>query len=216
MARRLIVLRHGETGHNAAGIWQGQLDVALSDVGVAQARAAAPLIAARRPDLVVSSDLARAAATADLVGELLGVEVERDERFREIHVGEWQGRSGDEVRAEYPVEAERMLTGDDFRRGGTGESVAEVATRTLAGALDVIDRLPEDGIAVIVSHGVAARALAAELVGLPQKQAWLQLGGLRNCHWAELGQVRSGGWRIDAWNLGAPDAVEGAPWPTER
>ena len=100
MGTKLIVLRHGETAHNAAGIWQGHLDVELSEVGLAQARAAAPALAARRPDVVISSDLARAAATADMVGSLLGVEVARDERFREIHVGEWQGRTGEQVRAE--------------------------------------------------------------------------------------------------------------------
>ena len=38
--RRLIVLRHGETTHNAAGIWQGQLDSPLSERGVEQAYAA--------------------------------------------------------------------------------------------------------------------------------------------------------------------------------
>lgn len=216
MARRLILWRHGETAHNAAGIWQGQLDIALSETGLAQAAAAAPHLAARRPDLIVSSDLLRAAATADALGELLGVEVERDGRFREIHAGEWQGRTGAEVRAEYPADAERMLTGEDFKRGGHGESVADVATRALAGALDLVGRMPQDGLAVVVSHGVAARALAAELVGLPQKQAWLVLGGLRNCHWAELAQMPSGGWRIETWNLGSPDADEGASWPTER
>ncbi|WP_409483342.1 histidine phosphatase family protein [Arsenicicoccus dermatophilus] len=216
MGKRIIVLRHGETGHNAAGIWQGQLDVELSEVGMAQARAAAPVLADRRPDLIVSSDLARAAATADLIGELLGVQVERDDRFREIHVGEWQGCSGAQIRAEHPEDADKLLTGEDFRRGGSGESVADVAARALQGAHDVIDRLGDDGLAVVVSHGVAARALAAELVGIPQQQAWLTLSGLRNCHWTELGQARSGSWRIDTWNVGAPDAVEGAPWPTER
>ena len=73
MARRLILWRHGETAHNAAGIWQGQLDIALSETGLAQATAAAPHLAARRPDVIVSSDLLRAAATADALGGLLGV-----------------------------------------------------------------------------------------------------------------------------------------------
>lgn len=216
MGQRIIVLRHGETPHNAAGIWQGHLDVELSPVGVEQARAVAPVLAQRRPDLIVTSDLARAAATADMVADLLGVSARRDERFREIHVGQWQGRTAAQVRAEYPVDADKLVTGEDFRRGGTGESVADVATRTLAAVQDVLAELPDDGLALIVSHGVSARALCAELVGIGQRQAWLQLGGLRNCHFAELGQVSSGAWRIDAWNVGAPGAQEGAGWPTDR
>ena len=35
-SRRLVVLRHGETDSNAAGIWQGQLDHELSARGHAQ------------------------------------------------------------------------------------------------------------------------------------------------------------------------------------
>lgn len=216
MGTTLIVLRHGETTHNAAGIWQGQLDVELSEVGREQARAAAPWVARRRPDLIVSSDLARAAATADAVAAELGLAVERDERFREIHVGTWQGRTGAEVRAEHPEDAERLLTGEDFRRGGTGESVAEVAERTLAGAQDLVARLPEGGTGLVVSHGVSARALVAALIGMPQQQAWRQLGGLRNCHWGEVEQMRDGSWRLAAWGVGAPDAGQGAPWPTEH
>ena len=95
--RRLIVLRHGETGHNAAGIWQGQLDVPLSDVGVAQADAAGPAVAALSPSRIVTSDLSRARRTADSVGRATGIRVEVDARFREIHAGAWQGLTADEI-----------------------------------------------------------------------------------------------------------------------
>ncbi|MER7168943.1 histidine phosphatase family protein, partial [Micromonospora sp. NPDC000207] len=60
---RLIVWRHGNTEWNAAGRVQGQTDVPLNDRGRDQARAAAPLLAALRPDAIVSSDLSRAADT---------------------------------------------------------------------------------------------------------------------------------------------------------
>ncbi|MHB1474540.1 MAG: histidine phosphatase family protein, partial [Dermatophilaceae bacterium] len=43
--RRLIVWRHGETDHNAGGIWQGQLDTALSATGREQAQVAAAVLA---------------------------------------------------------------------------------------------------------------------------------------------------------------------------
>ena len=54
--RRVIVLRHGETDHNAARIWQGHLDTPLSDRGLAQADAVGPAIAALSPDRIVSAD----------------------------------------------------------------------------------------------------------------------------------------------------------------
>ena len=66
--RRIIVLRHGETLDNAAGIWQGQRDTLLSEEGLSQARAAAPSLQMLAPDLLVSSDLARAAVQREIVG----------------------------------------------------------------------------------------------------------------------------------------------------
>ena len=204
--RRLLVLRHGETTHNAAGIWQGQIDSPLSERGVGQAEAAARALAAFAPVRVVASDLSRAAVTGETVARVDGIPFSTDERFREIHAGAWQGLTGDEVRASYPEDMDRMLRGDDFRRGGTGESVADVAKRCRAGVDALLDELEPGACAVIATHGVAGRALAADLVGIDQRTSWLALGGLGNCHWAELVEGRAG-WRIQTWNQSAATAV---------
>ena len=95
--RRLVVLRHGETTHNAAGIWQGQLDSPLSELGLEQADAVGAAVAALSPDRIVTSDLARARVTAESVGRATGIRVELDPRFREIHAGRWQGLTAEEV-----------------------------------------------------------------------------------------------------------------------
>ena len=73
--RRVIVWRHGETAHNAGGIYQGHLDTPLSDRGVQQAEAAAQTLAAREVSLLVASDLDRAASTAAALGRRTGVAV---------------------------------------------------------------------------------------------------------------------------------------------
>src|SRR5919107_550504 len=62
---RLLLVRHGESTWNATGRWQGWADPPLSDLGRAQAEAAAP--AAAPVDAVVSSDLRRARETAELM-----------------------------------------------------------------------------------------------------------------------------------------------------
>jgi len=61
---RLIVWRHGRTEWNLAGRVQGQTDIPLDDVGVAQAVQVAPRLAALHPDVLVASDLRRASDTA--------------------------------------------------------------------------------------------------------------------------------------------------------
>lgn len=203
--RRLIVLRHGETTHNAAGVWQGQLDSPLSERGIGQAEAAARALAAFAPVRVVASDLSRAAVTGQTVARVDGVPFSTDERFREIHAGEWQGLTGAEVRASYPEDMDKLLRGDDFRRGGHGESVADVAQRCRAGAEALLEELAPGECAVVATHGVAGRALAADLVGIDQRTSWLALGGLGNCHWAELVEGRAG-WRIQTWNQSAATA----------
>ena len=91
------MLRHGETDHNAARIWQGHLDTPLSERGSQQADAVGPAIAALSPDRIVSSDLARARLTAQSVGRACGIPVALDPRFREIDVGAWQGLTASEV-----------------------------------------------------------------------------------------------------------------------
>lgn len=207
--RRLIVLRHGETAHNAAGIWQGQLDSPLSARGVEQAAAAARAVAEFGPTRVVASDLSRARVTGETVARVDGIPISTDERFREIHAGAWQGLTGEQVRAGYPEDMDRLLGGEDFRRGGHGESVADVAARCRAGVDALLDELGAGECAVIATHGVSGRALAADLVGLDQRTAWIALGGLGNCHWAELVEGRAG-WRIQTWNQSAATSLEAA------
>ncbi len=208
--RRLVVVRHGETLDNAAGVWQGLKDTELSPVGLAQAEKAAPMVAAYEPEFVVASDLARARVTAERVGEAAGMPVRLDPRLREIDVGEWQGVTTAEVRSRDPELLRAMGRGEDVRRGRTGETVADLATRVRAGLDDVIVALSPGRVAVVVCHGVAARAGVASLVGLDQMQAQQVLWGLDNCHWAVLAEASlvSGApvpprWRIDAWNVGA-------------
>ncbi|GAA4401670.1 histidine phosphatase family protein [Fodinibacter luteus] len=201
-ARRVVVLRHGETEHNVARIWQGHLDTALSARGVEQAREAAPVLAALRPSRIVSSDLQRARVTAEHVARACGLVVRTDERFREIHVGAWQGMPADDVARGWPDTQAAVLRGEDVRRGEDGENLTEVAERVGEGVTEQLATLGPGECLVVSTHGAAGRALAAWLLGLDQGLAWRVLGGLGNCHWAELAEGR-GGWRITTWNTSA-------------
>ena len=71
---RLVLWRHGQTPWNVQGRFQGQTDIQLDEVGVEQAERAARLLAALRPDVIISSDLSRAMATAAPLSRLTGQE----------------------------------------------------------------------------------------------------------------------------------------------
>ena len=212
--RRIVILRHGETDHNAAGIWQGQLDTELSERGIAQAEAAGPALSALAPDRIVTSDLRRAARTAEAVGRACGIPVTADPRFREIHAGQWQGMNNEEVSARYPEERAAVLRGEDIKRGIDGESMGDVLVRVRSGLEELIAGMEQGECVVVSTHGAAARAVAAALLDLDLAVAWRILGSFGNCHWAELEEGKHG-WRLLSWNVsaGVVDSVEGSPPP---
>ncbi|MDQ1655803.1 MAG: glucosyl-3-phosphoglycerate phosphatase, partial [Cryptosporangiaceae bacterium] len=152
--RRLLLWRHGRTEWNAAGRMQGQSDVALDDTGRAQAREAAPLLAAEQPDAIVSSDLVRAHDTALVLAALTGLPVRTDPRLRESNFGPWQGLTSEEIAERFPEPHALWRQGKAFTVPGA-ETPDEVAARMLAGIEDALDAT--DGTLVVVSHGAAAR-----------------------------------------------------------
>lgn len=199
MRRRLVILRHGRTEWNAQRRYQGQADPPLDQVGRAQALQAAALVAEMAPDLLLSSDLQRARATAEKVASLTGLDLHIDKRLRERHLGHWEGLTRDEVEARFPDEFADWAAGRDVTRRG-GESRQQVADR----AVDLVDGLPEVELVVLVSHGATAMCLTAALLGLPQTPS--VLGPLANCHWTEL-RDDGHGWNLRAHNAGPPGPV---------
>lgn len=206
MSRRIVLWRHGRTVWNTEGRFQGQTDIELDDTGRAQAQRAAALLAALQPDLIISSDLRRAADTAAPLAKIMGLPVEQDKRLREIFAGDWQGMVGAEIRLRYPQEYDRWLRGDPDLAVGGGETRAEVAARSAAAIEDAAARMPEGGLAVLVTHGGAARLGIARLLGLPP-QRFTNLGGLANCAWSMLKQSEQG-WVLVEHNAGTlPEPV---------
>lgn len=205
---RLILLRHGRTAWNAERRFQGQADPPLDEVGRAQAYEVSALIAALRPQLLVSSDAQRAAQTAVPLGEVTGLAVIPEPRLRERSLGHWEGLTRDDVEEQFPDEYADWVAGRDVSRRG-GETREQVATRALAAFRD----LPDVETAVLVTHSATAMALCNALLGIPQQVH--PLGPLANCHWSELIAEHHDGdptlWRLRAHNIGAPGAV--APLP---
>jgi len=199
-----VLWRHGQTVWNAERRFQGQSDIPLDQTGQAQAERAARLLAALRPDLIISSDLSRASATAAPLARLTGLEVTLDKDLRERHGGGWEGLNDAEIRARYPVEHASWSPPD-------GEPSAVVAERVAAALQRIADRLADghdgaSGLAVVVSHGAALRLGMSRFLGLPE-ESFNVLGPLDNCSWSVLGQ-RRGHWRLLEHNAGTlPEPV---------
>ncbi|MFI7433833.1 histidine phosphatase family protein [Micromonospora haikouensis] len=196
---RLIVWRHGNTDWNAASRVQGQTDIPLNDLGHEQAAAAAPLLAALRPDAIVASDLRRAADTAAALAALTGLPVRADARLRERHFGRWQGLELAEAARRYPDEHARWRAGDPDP-GADIESLDDLGKRVGAALQDAADAAPGATI-VIATHGGAARQGCGHLLGWDHA-VLRAIGSLRNCHWTELRDSGARGWHLRAHNVG--------------
>jgi probable phosphoglycerate mutase len=196
---RLVLWRHGQTVWNAERRFQGQSDIPLDETGQAQAERAARLLAALRPDLIVSSDLSRAAGTAAALARLTGLEVVPDKDLRERHGGRWEGLTDEQIRARYPVEHANWDPPD-------GEPSAVVADRVggalhrIADALAAGQAEGASGLAVVVSHGAALRLGMSRLLGMPDELFGV-LGPLSNCSWSVLARRRDR-WRLVEHNAG--------------
>ena len=199
----LVLLRHGRTEWNAARRIQGHADSQLDSLGHAQAEAVAPVLAALRPSVMWSSDSDRARSTAAYVASALGVTPTFDARLREYSLGHREGLYHHEFEADAPAEyAEFVRANWDAVPGA--EKHAEVAGRMTAALTEVAAAVPEDGVALVVSHGAAIRTAVAALLGWPSEEA-LTLRGMDNCGWAVLRRpTPDERWRLHAYNRTVP------------
>ncbi|MCZ7460307.1 histidine phosphatase family protein [Streptomyces sp. WMMC940] len=205
--RRIVLWRHGQTAWNLERRFQGSTDIELTETGVNQARRSARLLASLKPDAIISSDLKRAATTADQLASITGHEVTHDSALRETYAGVWQGLTHEEIVERHGEEYAAWKRGEPVRRGG-GELETEVADRASPVVLRHADKLPDGGTLVVVSHGGTIRTTIGRLLGL-EAHHWEGLGGLSNCSWSVLGEGARG-WRLLEHNAGTlPEPVLG-------
>lgn len=172
----LLFIRHGQSVSNVRGVFTGHLNLELTELGHRQAQLTAEFILANyQVDAVYASDLCRAADTGRAVAEPLGLPVQTDTRLREIYAGIWEGKSFDELSANYPAYA--VFRGDiGTCQTDGGESVAQLSSRVLE-AVTQIARSNEGKTVVIATHATPIRAVMTHCKGLSLAQmkdvAWV-------------------------------------------
>lgn len=155
----LILVRHGETDWNATRRIQGSTDIPLNDTGRAQAREVAGHLqrelSAAGPVVVASSDLSRAAETAQIIAAALAVSPPRAYRqLRERSYGIAEGASVEEFRDRWGSWAEAEVP--------EAETWPQVRRRALAGIQRAVrdarrEAAPQSPTVVVVSHGALIR-----------------------------------------------------------
>jgi probable phosphoglycerate mutase len=159
---------------NAAGLWQGQADPALSEEGREQAGALAERLAGESLSLLVTSDLQRARETAEIAALRLGITTRLEPALRELDVGEWSGLARDVIARRWPEDFARFRAGELDVRAGGGETRRELRARVVAAFRSLRQIYRGDRIAVVTHMGVI-RTVAPGIVLSNAESFWLDM-----------------------------------------
>lgn len=166
MKTKIILIRHGESLGNARRMLLGHTDMDLTELGYRQAEATAEALKDERIDVIYSSDLLRAMNTAVPNATLRGIEVIPDRELREIYLGDWEGRSVEDVMEQYGRDT---YLNDWVANYGTfvmprGESTWECGERFLRETRKIAEA-NEGKTVLIVAHGAVIRSFFANISG---------------------------------------------------
>jgi len=176
---RLYLIRHGEVEGAADGRLLGRTDTPLSKRGVEQAHQLAEELSAARLTAVYSSDLLRARITAEIIAKRSNLKPEESSAWREIDMGEWEGRTFASLHEETPELVSQVFNDPASFQYPGGESFAGFTAR-VQGALNKLLRSHKSGDVALIAHGGVCRAIIGTLLGMPMRN-WLRLAQEYSC-----------------------------------
>lgn len=158
---RVVLVRHAAA--EGQGGFLGQRDAPLSVIGRRQLPALSKKLRGHAIDVVYSSDLSRAQATADAVARPRGLAVNTRRQLREMHFGRWEGLSWEDAAEQFPQAATRWLRGRARPRVPGGEPFPRFRKRTTAALKQIVAANPGRCVAVVTHAGVIRVAIGAAL-----------------------------------------------------
>ncbi|MDZ4825850.1 MAG: histidine phosphatase family protein [Actinomycetota bacterium] len=160
----IVFVRHGQTAVNAAGQLQGRVDRELTDLGLTQAGRLAQSLRGAPVARVVTSPLRRAADTARVIADGLGLDIEIDDRLVELDYGEWDQRAFSEIAA---AEWDAWRADPKFAPPG-GESLVDVTARVASFCDEQLG--PE--LVVAVSHVSPIKGAVCLALGVDERASF--------------------------------------------
>lgn len=158
---RLIIVRHAESALNEQNRIQGHKDSGLTFKGLYQAERLARKIKKIKIDKIYSSDLGRAYSTTLKIVRFTKLPVTRDPLLREIHLGDWEGMTPEEVDKLYDKGYQKWLKKPSGVKIPKSEPLAHFKKR-LTVRVRAIARANRGKTVLIVTHGGAITALLSD------------------------------------------------------
>lgn len=156
--KTVILVRHGQSTTNLEKVFTGQVDAALTSVGIEQAERMARYVAQYPVEKVYASSLQRAVDTAATICRSLDCPMETSDNLREIYAGYWEGISFEEIAERYPDSY--AIWRQDFGNANPdgGESCKELYDRVVKTFRHIVENTTEK-VVCIVSHAIPIRMI---------------------------------------------------------
>jgi broad specificity phosphatase PhoE len=165
MSLTIHFLRHGETAASREGGYCGELDIALTPIGVEMAEAFAKAYKTFPWTAIYCSPKQRTVNTAKPLCEAIGMEMQLRDGLKEIAYGKWEGMTPDEVSRDYHDDFIRYLTDPGWNAPTGGERAVDIARRSTA-VIEEIEQTHSSGNVLVVSHKATIRIMLCELLGI--------------------------------------------------
>lgn len=191
----LLLIRHGQSEANLSGVFAGNYDVPLTDLGIKQAEKTAEFIAKNyKVDRVYSSDLIRAFETGRTVANALNLPVIPNDGLREIRAGEWEAIPFDNIVIKFPEEYRTWKEDIGNSACPGGETVRELADR-VKDALEKIAKENDGKTIAVATHATPIRATQCR-IGCDS------LDCMKNLPWVSNASVTEVYYDSGNWTLG--------------
>ncbi|WZL71785.1 alpha-ribazole phosphatase [Clostridiaceae bacterium 35-E11] len=168
---RIILVRHGETESNQAGVYCGWHNSQLTEKGLRQAYTVSEKLKQEKIDHIISSDLDRTLKTAEIINDYHHVQITVEKNFREMHFGLWEGLNYKEISQNYKMALKDWEKDWIDFKVPEGESLRQMYERVTKG-VDKIIEMHKEGNFLVVSHSGCIRAMVAYLIGRGIEDYW--------------------------------------------
>jgi alpha-ribazole phosphatase len=163
---RIHLIRHGQVDGHDQKRYNGQMDVALTDLGIEQYHQLKERLAGNPISACYTSDLTRCVTGANIICEQFGIEPVRRRELRELNIGAWEGLTWQEIKLKWPVEWQARLADLVNYRVPQGEKLKEVEARVMPVIHEIIERHKGQEL-LVVGHGGVNRIVLLNAIGAP-------------------------------------------------
>ncbi|MEA5617981.1 histidine phosphatase family protein [Cronbergia sp. UHCC 0137] len=175
MTITLYFLRHGQTECSRSHAFCGAIDSELTPEGVEMANAFAAAYSSIPWQAVYSSPMQRTLSTAKPLCTAIGIQPEQRNGLKEIHYGEWEGKTPELINQEYHDDYIRWSADPAWYAPTGGEMAISIASRSMQ-VIEEIKHLYKSGNILVVTHKATIRIILCSLLGIDVGRFRYRLG----------------------------------------